>query len=93
MQEMLKSQDEDEMGSGAGGGGLDGAGHSGRSSSSTSSGESSKKSKKLESDLYESGSTYEDVLEMAHDLGKGDFDHDHKVVGEFIKVGQNNDFF
>ena len=36
--------------------------------------------------LYESQSTYQEVLEMAHDLGKGDMEHDDKVVQEFILV-------
>lgn len=36
--------------------------------------------------LYESQCTYQEVLEMAHDLGKGDMEHDDKVVQEFILV-------
>ena len=48
-------------------------------------GESSKKSK-LEVDLYDSNCTYDDLLELAHDLGKGDAEHDHNVVAEFIRV-------
>ena len=41
---------------------------------------------KLDVNLYESQCTYEELLEMANDLGKGDMEHDHKVVQEFILV-------
>jgi len=41
---------------------------------------------KGDKDQYETQSTYQEVLEMAHDLGKGDMDHDDKVVQEFILV-------
>merc|ERR1712223_776305 len=37
-------------------------------------------------DQYETQSTYQEVLEMAHDLGKGDMDHDDKVVQDFILI-------
>ena len=55
------------------------------SGSSSLEGGTGKKSS-LEVDLYDSRHTYDDLLEMAHDLDKGDFDHDRKVVSEFIKV-------
>ena len=36
--------------------------------------------------MYESQCSYQELLEMAHDLGKGDMEHDDKVVQEFILV-------
>ena len=41
---------------------------------------------KLDVNFYESQCTYEELLGMAHDLRKGDMEHDDKVVQEFILV-------
>ena len=41
---------------------------------------------KGDANFYETQCTYQEVLEMAHDLGKGDMEHDDKVVQEFVLV-------
>jgi len=75
LQEMIKSSHDD-----------DSSQQAGTSSGSSSLGGGTGKKSSLEVDLYDSRHTYDDLLEMAHDLDKGDFDHDRKVVSEFIKV-------
>lgn len=72
LQTMLKDGAASEPGTSAG--------------SSDPGGSDTKKGGGGEDRLFDSKNTYDDLLDMANDLDKGDFAHDCKVVMEFLRV-------